>query len=106
MKMPENCPADILTSHNVPKSVLYLGLKRTRKPLFLQLETTKALKKLKIEKKNPVCRIEPKKLKGGTLWDYMNIHSVAKYQKLMGGTIEKFRKKMRNLNSISIHIPK
>ena len=29
----------------------YLRLKKTRKPLFLQLETTKALKKLKIEKK-------------------------------------------------------
>ena len=33
------------------KSAPYLRLKKTRKPLFLQLETTKALKKLKIEKK-------------------------------------------------------
>ena len=33
------------------------------------------------------------KCKSGTLWDFLNIHSVAKYQKLMGGTIKKFRKK-------------
>ena len=41
------------TSQERPKSAPYLGLKKTRKrkPLFLQLETTKALKKLKIEKK-------------------------------------------------------
>ena len=42
----------ILTSRERPKSAPYLRLKKTRKPLFLQLETTKALKKLKIEKKN------------------------------------------------------
>ena len=41
-----------LTSRERPKSAPYLRLKKTRKPLFLQLETTKALKKLKIEKKN------------------------------------------------------
>ena len=35
----------------------------------------------------------PKNVKGGTLWDFLNIHSVAKYQKLMGGTIKKIRKK-------------
>ena len=40
------------TSRERPKSAPYLRLKKTRKPLFLQLETTKALKKLKIEKKN------------------------------------------------------
>ena len=73
---------------------------RKRKPLFLQLKTTKALKKLKFEKKNPiyffeiflkfpVSRIVPKNVKGGTLWDFLNIHSVVKYQKLMGGTIKK-----------------
>ena len=28
------------------------------------------------------------------LWDFLNIQSVAKYQKLMGGTIKKFRKKI------------
>ena len=38
------------TSRDRPKSAPYLRLKKTRKPLFLQLETTKALKKLKIEK--------------------------------------------------------
>ena len=42
----------IKTSRERPKSAPYLKLKKTRKPLFLQLETTKALKKLKIEKKN------------------------------------------------------
>ena len=45
--------------------------------------------KLKIEKKTSdffrnFCRIVPKNVKGGTLWDFLNIHSVAKYQKLMG----------------------
>ena len=42
-----------ITSRERPKSAPYLRLKKTRKPLFLQLETTKALKKLKIEKKIP-----------------------------------------------------
>ena len=41
----------VVTSRERPKSAPYLRLKKTRKPLFLQLETTKALKKLKIEKK-------------------------------------------------------
>ena len=91
------------TSREQPKSAPYLRLKkfRKRKPLFLQLDTTKALKKLKIEEKEnfefffefflkfPVSRIVPKIVKGGTLWDLLNIHSVAKYQKLMGGTIKK-----------------
>ena len=42
-----------ITSRERPKSAPYLRLKKTRKrkPLFLQLETTKALKKLRIEKK-------------------------------------------------------
>ena len=67
------------TSRERPKSAPYLRLKKTRKPLFLQLETTKALKKLKIEKKIsefflnffskfPVSRIVPKNVKGGTLF--------------------------------------
>ena len=91
------------TSRERLKSVPYLRLKKTRKPLFLQLETTKALKKLKIEKKNPnffrnflkfpVSHIVPKNVKGGTLWDFLKIHSVAKYQKLMGGTIKKISEK-------------
>ena len=42
----------------------------------------------------------PKNVKGGTLWDFLNIHSVAKYQKLIGGTIKKIRKK------ISLTVPK
>ena len=54
-------------------SAPYLRLKKTRKrkPLFLQLETTKALEKLKIEKKIPiflkfpVSRIVPKNVKRG-----------------------------------------
>ena len=35
--------------------------------------------------KSPVCRIVPENLKEGTLWDFLNIHSVAKYQKIEGG---------------------
>ena len=35
--------------------------------------------------KFPVSRIVPKNVKEGNLWDFLNIHSVAKYQKLMGG---------------------
>ena len=44
----------------------------------------------------------PENVKGGTLWDFLNIHSVAKYQKNDGGpfgAIKKFRGKIRNLNS-------
>ena len=59
------------TSRERPKSAPYLRLNMTQKPLFLQLETTKALKKLKSEKKvfpnffskiflkSPVSRIVP-----------------------------------------------
>ena len=46
----------VKTSRERPKSAPYLRLKKTRKPLFLQLETTKALKKLKIEKKSEFFR--------------------------------------------------
>ena len=35
----------------------------------------------------------PKNVKGGTHWGFLNIHSHAKYQKLIGGTIKKIRKK-------------
>ena len=94
------------TSRERPKSAPYLRLKKTRKrkPLFLQLETTKALKNLETEKKFrfffeislkfPVSRIVPKNVKRGTLWDFLNIHSVVKYQKLMGGTIKKVSEKI------------
>ena len=75
-----------ITSRERPKSAPYLRLNKTRNPLFLQLETTKALKKPKIEEiflkfflKSPISRIVPKNVKGGTLWDFLNIHSVAKY---------------------------
>ena len=40
----------------------------------------------------------PKNLKEGTLWDFFNIHSVAKYQNKLKGRpfedIEKFSKKV------------
>ena len=49
--MPRSTKGNTETSRERPKSASYLRLKKTRKPLFLQLETTKALKKLKIEKK-------------------------------------------------------
>ena len=36
----------------------------------------------------------PKNVIGGTLWNFLNIHSVAKkIKKLMGGAIKKLRKK-------------
>ena len=35
----------------------------------------------------------PKNVKRGTLWDFLKIHSVAKYQKLMGGTMKKISEK-------------
>ena len=35
----------------------------------------------------------PKNVKGGTLWDFLNVHSVAKYQKkLKGGPFEDIKK--------------
>ena len=40
------------------------------------------------------------KCKRGTLWEFLNIHSVAKYQKFDGGCNKKIRKK-RNLNSLT-----
>ena len=96
------------TSRERPKSAQYLRLNKTRKPLFLQTETTKALKKLIEEIFPNLFEVSGKlhiaeKCKG-TLWDFLNIHSVAKYQKLMGGhfgAIKKFRKKMRNWKSHS-----
>ena len=50
---PSRWIVHLKTSRERPKSAPYLRLKKTRKrkPLFLQMETTKALKKLKIEKK-------------------------------------------------------
>ena len=42
----------------------------------------------------------PKNVKGETLWDFLNIHSVAKYQKLMGGTMIQISEK------ISLTVPK
>ena len=38
--------------------------------------------------------------KEGTLWNFLNIQFVAKFQKLMGGPIKKFREK------ISLIVPK
>ena len=92
------------TSRERPKSAQYLRLNKTRKPLFLQTETTKALKKLIEEIFPNLFEVSGKlhiaeKCKG-TLWDFLNIHSVAKYQKLMGGhfgAIKKFRKKNEKL---------
>ena len=52
--------------------------------------------------KSPVSRIVPKNVKGGTLWDFLNIHSVAKYQQIDGESNEKNSEKMRNLNSLTV----
>ena len=73
------------------------------KTFFSTTADNKSSQKTKNWEKNsefPVSRIVPKNVKGGTLWDFLNIHSVAKYQKLMGGTIKKIRKK------ISLTVPK
>ena len=66
------------------------------KTTFSTTGDNKSSQKLKIEKKFsnffrfflnfPISRIVPKNVKGGTLWDFLNIHSVAKYQKLMNNT--------------------
>ena len=76
---------------------------KTQKPLFLQLGTTKALKKVKIEENFfPIFfsffevsgkSHSAEKCKRGTLWDFLNIHSVAKDQKIDGGSNKIFRKK-------------
>ena len=95
------------TNRERPKSAPYLRLSKTRKPLSPQLETTIALKKLKIEENffpnffRNFFEVSgkshsAKKCKRGTLWDFLNIHSVAKYQKIDGGpfgAVKKTRKK-------------
>ena len=85
------------TSRERPKSAPYLKLKKTRKrkPLFLQLETTKALKKLKIEKKKfeffsdfflkfPVSRIVPKNVKRGGALGFFEHPFYCKISKIDG----------------------
>ena len=55
--------------------------------------------------KSPIRRIVPKNLKGRALQDFLNIHSVAKYEKIDGGTLwsnKKISEKMRNLNSLTV----
>ena len=87
------------TSRERSKSAPNLRLNKTRKPLLVQLETTKALKKLKTEGK--ILRIffeifsedsgkshSAEKSKGGDPLGSFE-HSLAKYQKkLMGGPLE------------------
>ena len=78
------------TSRERPKSAPYLRLNKTRKPLFLQLETAIFFDFIfEVSGKSH----STEKCKRGTLWDFLNIHSVAKYQKIDGGAIKKFRKK-------------
>ena len=45
--------------------------------------------------KSSVSRIVPKNVKGGTLWDFLNVQSVAKYQKTEGMTLCRHLKKLR-----------
>ena len=69
-KTNEKLLIPMIISRERPKSAPYLRRNKSRKPLFLQLETTKARKKLKIEEKNeksPASRIVPKNVEGGTL---------------------------------------
>ena len=71
---------------------------------FYNWRQQKLSKNLKLRKKIPIffrnffevsgkSHSAEKCKRGGTPWDFLNIHSVAKYQKLMGGTIKKIRKK-------------
>ena len=73
------------------------------KTTFSTTGDNKTLKKLKIEKKNSRFFFRnffeasgkshsAENCKRGTVWDFL-IHSVAKYQKLMGGTIKKLSEK-------------
>ena len=102
----------IETSRERPKSAPYLRLKKTRKrkPLFLQLETTKALKKLKIEKKFRIFfRIffevsgkshSTEKCKRGDALGFFEHPFCCKISKIDGRNKKKFRKK------ISLTVPK
>ena len=101
----------ITTSRERPKSAPYLRLNKTRKPLFLQLETTKALKKLKIEEKISELFFRnffevsgeshsAEKCKRRDALGFFEHPICCKISKI-DGTIKKCRKKMRNLNSLS-----
>ena len=75
----------------------------TGKPLFPDWEQNKILKffrKFFFEKNLRKCDIVPKNEKGDPL-GFINIHSVAKYQKTRRGnsfeTLKKFRKKFRTV---------
>ena len=106
----------IETSRERPKTAPYLRLNKTRKPLFLQLETTKTLKKLKIEEnifpnffriflKSPVSRIVPKNVKGGTFgifWTTILLQNIKKMMRGPCGAIKQILEKMRNLNSLRV----
>ena len=100
------------TSRERPKSARYLKLKKTRKrkPLFLQLETTKTFKKLKIEtkfeffsgifSKFPVSRRVPKKCKRGDALRFFEHPFCCKILKMDGRNNKKIRKK------INLTVPK
>ena len=105
------------TSRERPKSAPYLRLNRTRKPLFLQLETTKALKKLKIEEKifpsffsnffevSDKSHSAEKCKRGNTLGFFEHPFCCKISIKIYGGTLwsnKKIRKRMRNLNSLTV----
>ena len=46
----------------------------------------------------------PKNVKGGTLWNFLNVHSDAKYQKLEGRTLWRHKKILRK-KSLKAEIP-
>ena len=66
--------------------------------------------------KSPVSRIVPKNVEGGTVWDFLNIHSVAKYPKIDEGTLwsnkkiseknEKFEKSQCRKKGESLEVSK
>ena len=78
------------TSRERPKSAPYLRLNKTRKPLFYNWRQVSG-KSHSAEKRK--------------MGDPLNIHSVAKYQKIDEGTLwsnKKIRKKLGNLNSLAV----
>ena len=67
------------------------GKRITLETIFPLMETTEPLKKLKIEEVSGKSH-SAAKCKTGTLWDFSNIHYVAKYQKLKGGPFGDIKK--------------
>ena len=66
-------------------SIVLQNIEKMKEEIFEELE--KISEKQKMRNLNSL--IVPKNLKEGTLWDFVNIHSVAKYQKKKEDPLEK-----------------